>query len=67
MAHRVVGIANAADVDADYILVTSTHTHEARDTMGQWGINLDTTGMLGNLVLNTAKGRVAIPAADIFF
>jgi hypothetical protein len=27
----------AADADADYILVSSTHTHEARDTIGIWG------------------------------
>lgn len=25
------------DKDIDYILVSSTHTHEAADTMGQWG------------------------------
>ncbi len=35
----------AADVDADYILVSATHTHEARDTMGRWGLNLDETGI----------------------
>jgi hypothetical protein len=37
--------ALAADVDADYIMVSATHSHEARDTMGRWGFNLDTTGI----------------------
>jgi len=35
----------ASDVDADYILVSATHTHEGTDTMGRWGFNLDVTGI----------------------
>jgi hypothetical protein len=34
-----------ADLDVDYVMVAATHSHEARDTMGQWGQNLESTGI----------------------
>lgn len=34
-----------ADLGIDFIAVSSTHTHEARDTVGIWGISEDVTGL----------------------
>lgn len=34
-----------SDVDVDYVAVSATHTHEARDTMGLWGVSVDVTGV----------------------
>jgi BirA family biotin operon repressor/biotin-[acetyl-CoA-carboxylase] ligase len=39
----------------------------ARTTRDETTGTFETVDSQGNLVLNTAKGRVAIPAADIFF
>ncbi|MCC7537978.1 MAG: hypothetical protein IT379_17260 [Deltaproteobacteria bacterium] len=34
-----------ADEDIDYVSVTATHTHEARDTLGIWGVDVGQTGI----------------------
>ncbi|MCZ7683138.1 MAG: hypothetical protein M5U28_31760 [Sandaracinaceae bacterium] len=36
--------AQLGDVDVDFVLVASTHSHETRDTIGIWGRTLDETG-----------------------
>lgn len=33
-----------SDLDVDYVVVSATHTHEARDTIGIWGRTLDESG-----------------------
>ncbi len=33
-----------ADLDVDYVAVSATHCHEARDTIGIWGRTIDETG-----------------------
>jgi len=37
--------AEAAGLDFDHILVSSTHVHESQDTMGMWGKDINTTGI----------------------
>lgn len=39
----------------------------ARTAREEWQGTFETIDETGNLVLNTAKGRIAIPAADVFF
>ncbi|MFK8001055.1 MAG: neutral/alkaline non-lysosomal ceramidase N-terminal domain-containing protein [Polyangiales bacterium] len=34
-----------SDADLDYLAVMATHTHEARDTLGQWGEGISRTGV----------------------
>lgn len=34
-----------SDADLDYMAVMATHTHEARDTLGQWGEGISRTGI----------------------
>ncbi|MFT5357961.1 MAG: hypothetical protein ACI9KE_005198 [Polyangiales bacterium] len=34
-----------SDADLDYMAVMATHTHEARDTLGQWGGGLGSSGV----------------------
>ena len=34
-----------SDADVDYLSVMATHTHEARDTLGQWGESIASTGI----------------------
>lgn len=36
--------AMTADLDVDYVVVSATHSHESRDTIGIWGRTLDETG-----------------------
>ncbi|UQA57703.1 hypothetical protein [Polyangium aurulentum] len=36
--------AQAAGLDFDHVLVSSTHVHESKDTMGLWGEDLTDTG-----------------------
>lgn len=43
-AIRIRLAAKEAGLDFDHILVASTHTHEAPDTMGMWGAAFGTTG-----------------------
>ena len=33
------------DLDVDYVAISATHTHEARDTMGMWGVSEAQTGI----------------------
>ncbi|MCS6797788.1 MAG: hypothetical protein NZ898_04545 [Myxococcota bacterium] len=33
------------DQDLDYLAISATHTHEARDTLGIWGVNVGSTGV----------------------
>ncbi len=42
--NRIRDQLSAANIDIDYLLVHSTHNHEARDTMGLWGEKLLETG-----------------------
>lgn len=35
----------AAGVDVSYVLIAATHVHEARDTMGIWGVDDATSGL----------------------
>jgi len=37
--------AEAAGLDFDHIMVSSTHVHESHDTMGMWGKDVNTTGI----------------------
>lgn len=34
-----------SDADVDFVQVTATHVHEARDTLGIWGVTIDQTGI----------------------
>ena len=34
-----------ADTEIDFLSVSATHSHEARDTVGIWGVDLSTTGV----------------------
>lgn len=34
-----------ADADIDYVVIGATHSHEARDTAGLWGVETGTTGL----------------------
>ncbi len=34
-----------ADLDVDYVMIASTHVHQARDTLGIWGISEAETGI----------------------
>jgi hypothetical protein len=43
-AIRIRLLAKQRGLDFDHILVASTHTHEAPDTMGMWGEGLGETG-----------------------
>jgi hypothetical protein len=36
--------AEAAGLDFDHVLVSSTHVHESKDTMGLWGESISATG-----------------------
>ena len=38
MRSKVAELLRDSGVDVDYILLSSTHTHEAPDAMGQWGM-----------------------------
>ncbi len=37
--------ASVADLDVDFVSISATHVHEARDTIGLWGIDTSTTGI----------------------
>ena len=37
--------ARVADLDIDYVAIGATHTHEARDTMGIWGVDESSSGV----------------------
>jgi len=37
--------ARVSDADVDFVQVTATHVHEARDTLGIWGVTIDATGI----------------------
>jgi len=37
--------ARIADTGVDFLQVTATHVHEARDTIGIWGVTIDATGI----------------------
>jgi hypothetical protein len=37
--------AEAAGLDFDHVLVSSTHVHEMQDTVGQWGANASSSGV----------------------
>jgi hypothetical protein len=34
-----------ADADIDYVSISATHSHEARDTIGMWGVETGSTGL----------------------
>ncbi len=37
--------ALVADADIDYVVISATHSHEARDTAGLWGVETGSTGL----------------------
>ncbi len=41
---RVREAAKAAGLDLDDVIVTSTHVHESKDTMGMWGADVSKSG-----------------------
>jgi len=34
-----------AGIDVDHVIISSTHNHEAPDTLGQWGLSVGTSGV----------------------
>lgn len=55
-------------VDVDYVGVAATHTHEARDTIGIWGVSEDASGVdldYMELVYDRAAQAVRDAVADL--
>ena len=46
--------------DVDYILVSSTHTHQGPDTIGMWGSSLTTTGIVDWYFPQVAEALVQV-------
>lgn len=67
MRAYVAELLEGSDIDVDYILLSSTHTHEAPDAMGQWGmanpsVNSDISDLTG--LLDGNNDRIAHLAAE---
>ncbi len=45
--------------DVDYVLISSTHTHQGPDTMGLWGSGLTTTGIVDSYFPRVEEAIVA--------
>jgi hypothetical protein len=52
-------------VDVDYILFSSTHTHQGRDTVGLWGLSATETGLSVDFQ-NRVKDKAALAIARAF-
>ncbi len=55
--------ANLAGTDVDHIVVTSTHAHNAPDTIGLWGPQVTTTGRV-DFVLQSLYDNASLAVKD---
>lgn len=66
---EVLAIREAlSDTDLDYLIVAATHTHQARDTMGLWGVEFIVSGIdpdYNAFVRNETEAAVRDALADL--
>jgi hypothetical protein len=60
---RIRTHANLAGLDVDHIVVTSTHAHNAPDTIGLWGPQATTTGRV-DFVLQSLYDNASLAVKD---